>query len=91
MASWPRAAWSSVVPGDQVLAADGRIWDCVERDGMLLTIAHADRKVARWSPAGDVPVRRGEQGRALVAVAGVLIGAGFTVDVIDSVPLTDRR
>ena len=89
--AWPRAPWSSVVPGDHVLAADGQVWECIGRDGMRLTISRGgERTVTRRAPDGDVPVRRGEEGQALVAAARVLAGAGFTVEVIDSRPLTMR-
>lgn len=88
--AWPRAPWSSVVPGDRVLAADGQVWECTGRDGMRLTLQlpATCRAVTRRAPAGDVPVLRGEEGREMVAAARVLAGAGFAVEVIDSRPLT---
>lgn len=80
---WPRAPWSSVVPGDRVLAADGQVWECTARDGMRLRIERPGRPpVARRAPGGEVPMHRGEHGRAVILAARAFLAGGLTVEVI---------
>lgn len=75
--------WSTVIPGDRVLAADGMWWTCTNRTGARLTIEREGRApVARRAPAGAVRCIRGPEGQALVEAATAFVGAGFTVDVI---------